>query len=157
MTEDADDPTALYPAWRQAEKQLLDSGLAPGQIITHEWLFDAFGLRQATTIEQHERNKLAFLRQLTDLRDSLLDKHQLMLRAVAGVGYSVITPDKQTGVAMHDRTKAIRNELAKLCREVSNVRVSELTDDQRKENADAQAKLGALRSMFRRQLKPPSE
>lgn len=157
MTDADDDSTTLYPAWRQAEKQLLASGLTPGQIITHEWLTEAFGLRPATTIEQHERNKLTFLRQLSDLRDSLLEKHQLMLRAVTGVGYSVITPDKQTSVAMQDRTKAIRHELAKLAREVSNVRVDELTDDQRKENADAQAKLGAMRSMFRKQLKGPTE
>lgn len=147
------DDLQLYPAWRQAEADLLKQGLKPGQIIPREWLEEAFGLKPATTIAQYKKNELVFLRQFTELSNSLLKSHSMMLRPVIGVGYRVVPPEKQTAVAVKDRTNEVKRAIRKMVREISHVRLDALTDAQRKENADAIAKAGALGTMVRRQLK----
>lgn len=153
MSADDGDRTRLYPAWRQAEADLIAQGMTFGSIVTTEWLEAAFGLREARTISEYQKNELVFLRQVTALRESLLETRKMMLVSEPGVGYRVVLPEEQTRMAMHVRTREIKNAMAKLLREVSNVDLSKLSDAQRKDNADALAKLGALRSTMRKQLK----
>ena len=147
------DGTKLYPAWRQAEASLVASGLAYGSIITSEWMDEALGIKPALTIPEYQRNELVRLRQLSALRDSLLEGRKMMLVAESGVGYRVVTPEEQTRLSTHTRTKQLRSAMAKMLREVSNVDTARLNDDQRKENVDALAKLGGLRSIFRKRLR----
>jgi len=148
-----DSDTKLYPAWRQAEADLIAQGLTHGSIVPREWLEAAFGLKPARTISEHEKNELVFLRQITALRDALLEGRKMMLVTEPGVGYRVALPEEQTKMSMHLRTKEVKAAMAKMLREVTHVDQSRLTDDQRKENSDALAKLGALRSVVRKQLK----
>lgn len=143
----------LYPAWRQAEADLLASGLSYGSIITRETLEQAFGIKPAKTIQQHESNNLIYLRQCTALRESLLENRKMMLVSEPGAGFRVAMPEEQTKLAMHQRTREVKAAMQKLAREVTNVDTKLLTDDQRKENFDAQAQIGALRTLFRKQLK----
>lgn len=143
----------LFPAWRHAESRLLIEGLEPGKIIPREWLMDAFGLREPQTVPEVQRNALIFLRQLTDLRDSLLCRHSIMLRAISGIGYQVVPPESQTGVAMKDRTDEIKRSFAKLTREISHVQMDALNDSQRADNTNAIAKVGALRALMAPMLK----
>ena len=143
----------LYPAWRQAEADLLAQGVTYGSLITREWLDAAFGIREPRTIAEAERAQLVRLSQTQALRDSLLQNHRMMLRPTKGVGFTVVPADQQTRVAMDDRTREVKSALSKLAREISHVDLTKLDDAQRKENTDAQAKLGALRSMFRKALK----
>lgn len=146
------DGTKLYPAWRQAEADLVANGLAFGSIITSEWMDAALGIRPPQSIPEYERNQLVRLRQMTALRDSLLESRKMMLVSEPGVGYRVVTPEEQTRLSTHVRTKEMKAALSKMIKEVSNVDVARLNDDQRKENSDALAKLGAIRSMFRKRL-----
>lgn len=143
----------LYPAWRHAEQRLLLEGLEPGRIITREWFMDAFGIREPETVAEVQRNALLFLRQLSELRDSLLQKHCVMLRPLPGIGYQVVPPEHQTMVAMKDRSREVKHALEKLAREISHVQLDALDDAQRKENSDAVAKLGAMRALMKPLLK----
>ena len=145
----------LFPAWRQAEVDLLAQGTTYGSIVTDEWLEKAFGLKPATNIQQFERNKLVMLRQFSALRESLLENHKMMLRPVRGVGYTVVPSHLQTTVAQQDRAKEVKTALRKMAAELSNVNVAALSESQRKENADALAKLGSMSVMFRKALKGP--
>ena len=150
----SDDTTPkLYPAWRQAEADLIASGLGYGSIITEDFLRSAFGLREPKTIAEYQQNSLVYLRQITALRESLLEGHKMLLVAESGVGFRVAMPEEQTRLSMHQRTKEVKAAIQKMVREVTNVQTSLLTDEQRKENADALAKMGSLRSMVRKQLK----
>lgn len=142
----------LFPAWRQAEQDLIAQGVTYGSLITDDWLRAAFGIAEPKTIAEAQRNDLVMLRQTDALRESLLQTHNMMLRRVQGVGYTVIPPEQQTRTAMKDRTREVKNALRKLAQEISHVNQAMLSDEQRKENADAQAKLGAMRGMFRKQL-----
>lgn len=143
----------LFPAWRQAEADLIAQGVTFGGLITDEWLREAFGVKEPKTIADSQRNDLVMLRQTECLRESLLENRNMMLRRVQGVGYTVVMPQQQTKLAVEGRTKEVKSALRKMAREISHVEVAALDDAQRKENVDAQAKLGQLRSMFRRQLK----
>lgn len=131
----------------------MGSGLAYGSIITSEWMDEALGLKPPATIAEYERNQLVRLRQITALRDSLLETRKMMLVSEPGVGWRVVTPEEQTKLAVHVRTKEVKSAFAKMLRELTHVDTAKLTDDQRKENADALAKLGAMRSVFRKRLK----
>lgn len=148
-----DQSPKLFPAWRQAEADLIAQGVTFGGLITDEWLREAFGVKEPKTIADAQRNDLVMLRQTECLRESLLENRNMMLRRVQGVGYTVVMPQQQTKLAVEDRTKEVKSALRKMAREISHVEVAALDDAQRKENVDAQAKLGQLRSMFRKQLK----
>lgn len=152
----AHEPT-LFPAWRQAEADLLAQGTTYGSIVSEEWLAQAFGLKPATTIQQAERNQLVMLRQFTALRESLLQNHKMMLRSVRGVGYTVVPSHLQTRVAQQDRAKEVKSALRKMAAELSHVNQAALDESQRKENADALAKLGGMTVMFRKMLKGPTK
>lgn len=147
----------LSPPWRQAEKDLINNGLTYGSLIEQEWLDTAFGIKPAQTIAQHQRNELLRLRQMQDLQTALLENHKMMLAPVRGIGFSVVPPDKQTAVSLNKRGKEVRAALCKMARELSNVNSQLLTDDQRKENTDALAKLGQLRSITRKKLRQIAE
>lgn len=142
----------LYPPWRQAEADLLAQGLKDGSVIPMQWLRDAFGITEAATLADHDRNRMLFNSQIGELKAGLLENHRIDLRLVEGVGYMVIPPDQQTSRAMKDRGDEMARLLDKLQRQVTYVRTEALTDAQRAENADACAKVGALVSMSRKHL-----
>lgn len=149
--------TKLSPAWRQAEKDLLNNGLTYGSIIEQEWLDCAFGIQPPQTISQYQRNELIRLRQMQDLAASLLENHKMLLTPVRGIGHTVAHPAQQTQLALNKRGKEVRAALAKMARELSHINGNLLTDAQRTENTDALAKLGQLRSITRKKLRYSSE
>lgn len=142
----------LFPAWKRALHELELAGLEPGQTIERKWLEQLFGLTAPQTIAEADKHRLTFLSLFEALRWALLEKHQLMLRPAPGVGYRVIEPEHQTDVALKDRGAELMRALGKMAAEISHVRLDALTDTQRKANADAQAKVGALVGMSRKQL-----
>lgn len=143
------DDFKAYPAWRQALKDLLAQGLEPGSVIERDWLNQAFGIAEPTTIAEADKCRLVFLSMFSLLREELLEKHRLMLRPVPGLGYEVINPQMQTAVAQRDRYHAVRRELRALARELSFVQTDRLTDAQRQANSDALARVGILAGMAR--------
>lgn len=142
----------LYPAWRQAEQDLLAMGLRDGEVVSMEWLKAAFGIVDATDVAEHDRNRMLFNSQIGELKASLLEGHRIDLRLVDGVGYMVVPPDQQTERAMKDRGAEVTRSLVQLSRQLLFVRSEQLTEDQRRANADAQAKVGQLLAMTRRRL-----
>ena len=142
----------LYPPWRQAEHDLLAMGMRDGEVVSMAWLKAAFGIVDATDVAQHDRNRMLFNAQIGELKASLLEGHRIDLRVVDGVGYMVVPPDQQTDRAMKDRGAEVTRSLVQLSRQLLFVRSDQLSEDQRRANADAQAKVGQLLSMTRRRL-----
>jgi hypothetical protein len=142
----------LFPAWKQALADVVAAHIQPGQTINKDWLEQAFGIEPAQTVAQHEKNHHQFRHMFWRFRTELLEQHQLMLRPLAGVGYEVIEPQRQTEVAVKDRGREVAWALQKLTNELTHVRHEALTDDQRKQNADALAKVGQLAALAGRQI-----
>lgn len=149
----------LSPPWKHALRTLLARSLNNGDIITKTELVDLFGLPAPVTAQDQERFSLEFMRQFSDLRDELLEEHRIALRTMHGESsYEVVPPADQTGLALTEGQKELRRALRKMTRTLAFIRHEELTDEQRKKNADAQAKAAMLAGMVRGQkLLPPPQ
>lgn len=146
----------LYPAWRQAEKDLLEDGLTYGSVLTESDLKRAFNIGEPKSIADVKKLELLYLQHYTALRDSLLINRRMMLvRSRHDDGYIVVRPEHQTRLSTKRRTKELKRAMQKWAREISHVETALLDDAQRKENSDAQAKLGMLHGMFKKQLAGP--
>ena len=148
MTE-ATNPLKLYPSWKQALAEWETQGIEPGQTIEKEWLEERFGITPAQTIAQAEKNNQLFRTSIWQLRETLLTKHKLILRPVAGVGYRVVEPSEQEGLA-RGRQRRARRQIAKGVSLVVNVDRNALTIEQRA-SVDALCQvLTAQNAMLRR-------
>lgn len=153
----ADFELERFPKWRQAVQDFL-AEFRYGDLITHQWLAEHFGMPtigESSTLSAYEFRERQFewLANIEAFKSELLRDHQICLQSVRGEGYRWVPPHEQTSVA----TEAFEREAGKVYRtaaqRLKNVRVSELTEEQRKENFDAVAKLSAMRSMHRKGLK----
>lgn len=145
-----DGEVRLSPAWKHALGVLLERGLQDGQIITRDELSNLFGLKKPETAQEQERYQLAFMRQFQSLRDELLEEHRLALRTMYGeASYQVVPPNEQTDLAMTEGLREMKLAARKMARTLAFVRHEELTDEERRKNADAQAKAAMLAGMIR--------
>lgn len=146
----------LFPRWKQAVADFL-AGHKYGDLVSHDWLAEHFGITslegQRLTEAQFKRRQFDLLANVEQFKHELLTKHQIYLQPVRGSGYRWAAPAEQTALA----TKEFERDAGKAFRAVGqrlrNVRLHELTDDQRRENSDAVAKVSQLRGMARKALK----
>jgi hypothetical protein len=144
----------LYPAWRQLESDLLAMGLQDGATISMESIRIALGLRDPRELmgEEALREQAQFNFAMGELKDSLLTNHRIALRLVPAVGYMVTPPEDQTRLALKDHGAEVLAAMQKMGQKLTHLRTEKLTDDQRKANADAQAKLATLHALTQRRL-----
>lgn len=148
---------ALFPAWRQAVQSFL-AEFSYGQLVTHEWLEQHFGMptvaeRQRMTARDFSKRQFEWLGNVEAFKSELLHKHQVCLQAVRGEGYRWVHPAEQTKVATQTFERDARKVFSLAASRLRHIRAGELTDDQQRENLDAQAKLASLRGMTRKALK----
>lgn len=152
----SDAEISLFPRWKQAVADFLTEHKY-GDLVSHEWLAEHFGITslegQRLTEAQFKRRQFDLLANVEQFKHELLTKHQIYLQPVRGSGYRWATPGEQTALA----TKEFERDAGKAFRAVGqrlrNVRLHELSDDQRRENSDAVAKVSQLRGMTRKALK----
>ena len=88
-----------------------------------------------------------------DFGDSHPCDHQVCLQSGRGRGYRWVPPHEQTGVAMEELGRNVRKVFRSTGQKLRNLRVTELTDDQRRDNLDQVAKFSALRGMATKTLR----
>ena len=151
----ADDNLTLHPRWRQAVQDFL-AEFKYGDLVAHDWLEDHFGLPvvdgNKLTAAQFRERQFEWLGSIEAFKAELLREHQVMLQSVRGKGYRWTLPHEQTAIAVRDFEDDVRRAFKTTGQRLRNVRVNELTDDQRRENVDAVAKISALRGTVRKQL-----
>jgi hypothetical protein len=143
--------TSLFPAWKQAVKILLDEGLTFGSVISRKRLADLCDIRQPENIQDVRRYDLELLTAITEIKDSLLTAHCMLLVADHKGNFIVIAPEDQTSYAVNSGVKAIGKEMRKMAMAVSFTKTDLLTNEDRAKNADAQAKISMLSGMLRTQ------
>jgi len=141
----------LLPAWRNAATELFSGQYGYGDVIPHEALRES--LRLPEPVGKHSREeweawRLALVAQIDALSDWLLEEKNMCLRSIQGQGYQIVEPAEQTEFAVKQGRKKIRSELRKMGRRLSFVDTSALTADQRRENADALARLSFMEQQF---------
>lgn len=156
MSEDIDN-VELYPSWRQALVAFREGGFTYGDTLPHMWLYEQFEctglLDPKITWDQAQKLQLKLLGQFTPFRETLLDRDQIDLQSIPGVGYELVPPADQTGRALKDTIKDVNKAIRKGIARATNVNTALLTTEQRREHADNLTRLGFLRQMS----KPPRE
>lgn len=137
----------LHPEWKQALRMLIEMEPRPGDVISRDWLEEMLCLPEARTAEQWQARQLKWLQQFERLRDELLTTHQMWLRANGDGGYELVPPAKQTELAYSDYSRQAFLKLKRMATVAKNVRLSELTDSERRANTDALAKMSMLVGM----------
>lgn len=148
MTE----PT-LFPAWKQAVRTLLDEGITYGSTISRKRIADLCQVRPPVDIEDVRRHDLELLQCVTEIKDILLTAHCMLLVSDNKGAYVVIAPESQTKYAVDSGVKAIGREMKKMAMAVSFTKTELLTDEERRKNADAQAKISMLAGIMKTENK----
>ena len=137
----------LSPPWRNAVKELIDAGLTYGSEITTGEITKLCDLTAPTSIDQYETYKLKLLQCITEIKEALLKDHQMLLVTNRDSSYRVIKPNEQTAYAIEHGRKEISRAMQRMSLQTQFVNQSLLTDSQRRQNADAQAKISMLSGM----------
>jgi len=145
--------TSLFPAWKQAVRTLLGEGLTYGSVVSRKRIAELCEVRPPQSIEDVRRYDLELLTAITEIKDSLLTAHCMLLVADHKGSFIVIAPESQTSYAVNSGVKAIGKEMRKMAMAVSFTKTELLTNDERAKNADAQAKISMLSGMMRSQNK----
>ena len=145
--------TSLFPAWKQAVRTLLGEGLTYGSVVSRKRISTLCEIRPPQNIDDVRRYDLELLAAITEIKDSLLTAHCMLLVADHKGSFIVIAPESQTSYAVNSGVKAIGKEMRKMAMAVSFTRTELLTNDERAKNADAQAKISMLSGMMHSQNK----
>lgn len=140
----------LYPAWKQATKDIVDGGLEPGRVLTKEALMKALQISEPKTIDEFKGAQLAFVDGFCRLKEALLTDHFVDLETVPGIGYRVIEPGRQTRLAMKDGAKAITKAMRNTGRRLICLDKTALSAEERRESDDAVAKFSRLQGLIGR-------
>ena len=141
------------PRWRHALRVLVARGLADGDTIDKSELVKLFGLAEPVTAADQQKFQLDYMAQMIPLRDELLEEHRIALRTMHGESaYEVLPPQQQTDYAMKEGQRELARAIRRMAKTVAYVRHEELTDEQRRANADAQARIAMLAGMMRKRL-----
>lgn len=148
------DEPLLYPRWRQAVVEFL-AEFKYGDLVAHEWLESRFGMptlheTKLLTREQFRDRQFDWLANLDSFKAELLESHQVCLKSVRGQGYRWLSPADQTQFAAKEFEQDARRVFRLAGQRLRNVRFAELSDEDRRQNTDAAAKLSALAGMQHR-------
>ena len=143
----------LYPAWKQAVRVLLDEGLTFGSTVTRKRLAELCQVKPPVDVEDVRRYDLELLTCITEIKDTLLTAHCMLLVSDNKGAYVVIAPESQTQYAVDVGIKSIGREMKKMAMAVSFTKTELLSDTDRAKNADAQAKISMLAGMLKVQNK----
>ena len=138
----------LFPAWKQAVRTLLDSGLTYGSVLKRNYISELCDVPKPVDIDDVRRYDLEVLRCITEIKDILLTAHCMLMVSDHAGNYIIIEPESQTQHAVDAGVKAIGREMKRMAMGVSFTKTELLTDEGRKKNADAQAKISKLAGML---------
>lgn len=145
--------TNLFPAWKQAVKDLLEEGITYGSTISRKRIAEMCNVRPPESIEDVRRHDLELLTCITEIKDVLLTAHCMLLVSDNKGSFVVIAPESQTEYAVNTGIKAISREMKRMAMGVSFTKTELLSAPERAKNADAQAKISMLAGMVKLQNK----
>ena len=141
--------TFLFPAWKQAVKDLLDEGLTYGSVVSRKRIAEMCQVQPPVSIEDVRRHDLELLQCITEIKEILLTAHCMLMVADHKGSFVIIAPESQTEYAISSGVKAIGREMRRMAMSVSFTKTSLLSAPERAKNADAQAKISMLAGMMK--------
>jgi hypothetical protein len=144
----SDENPKLFPAWKQAVRTLLDGGLTYGSVLKRSYISTLCDVPPPVDIKDVRRYDLELLRCITEIKDILLTAHCMLMVSDHAGNYIIIEPESQTQHAVDVGVKAIGREMKRMAMGVSFTKTELLTDEGRRKNADAQAKISQIAGML---------
>ncbi len=125
-----------HPSYKQAVDDFLKE-FKYGDLVGHEWLEARFGMPSMTdskslTVEKFRERQFEWLANVEAFKSDLLKHHQVCLQSVRGRGYRWVPPHEQTEVAVSELGRNVRKAFRGSGEKLRNLRITELTDDQRR-------------------------
>lgn len=117
------------------------AGFTYGSVIPKSWFDHHLEIPEPETVADVQKSQILYASLMGELRAALLVTKKMALRTKTGVGQEVIHPGEQTEWAMAEVKNSIARELEKARDRLCYVNFGSLTDEERRENMDAQAKL----------------
>ena len=117
------------------------AGFTYGSVIPKTWFDHHLDIPEPKTIADVHKSQILYAQLMGELRTKLLVQKKMALRTKTGIGQEVIHPGDQTEWAMAEVKNALSRELEKARDRLCYVDATALTDEERRENMDAQAKL----------------
>ncbi len=148
MTDD--DTVQTYPEWKAAAEAFATDPVPYGALLEHEWFYRAFGIEPpdlAPSVAEFQKRQLKYLSCFKAFEKWLLEEQQMALRSRHGVGYEIVKPSEQARFAMGDLSEQLSKNFRKAGGRLLHTRLDELTHEQRRDHADAMARLAHLRAM----------
>lgn len=139
------------PTWRRAVRMFLREGFAPGDTVSHEFLFDAFEIDKPTgktPKELADAAQFEYLEAFKPFSEHLLVEHKIALDAIRGVGYRIVPAPEQVEWAETEGRKQIQKALHKRSMRIAYVDTSQLDDLGRQQRSDAMARTGRMRTIL---------
>jgi hypothetical protein len=144
----SDENPKLFPAWKQAVRTLLDGGLTYGSVLKRSYISTLCDVPPPVDIKDVRRYDLELLRCITEIKDILLTAHCMLMVSDHAGNYIIIEPESQTQHAVDIGVRAIGREMKRMAMGVSFTKTELLTDEGRRKNADAQAKISQIAGML---------
>lgn len=138
----------LFPSWKQAVKSLVDGGITFGSRITRAEIVGLCEIKPADSIEDVQRFNLEVLQCISEIKETLLTAHSMLMVSDHQGGYLIVQPRDQTRIAVESGLKAISREMKRMAMGTAFIRADMLTSEERSKNADAQAKISRLADML---------
>lgn len=160
MSIDAKNSPPLPPLeydnpWARGVQKLLDQKISYGELVTHARLCEAMGIRSLEGIESAEEYKTAafiFVAQFKKLGQYLAKNHSMHFQSVRGSGYRVVRPEEQTAWALSEAREELRKILLATRHRLTYIDTAALTEEQKRENAEAIGRLAFFQRDSRKAL-----
>lgn len=140
------------PGWKNALFRIRGGAYTYGDMIPTDELRAMLLLHRPEgkiTWAQHQKHQLEELQAVTELRTHLLRECNMLL-VKERHGYRILNPAEQTTYATQEAERELRKVLRDMRDRLVCIAHDKLTDDERKANADALARMGAMRQAFHR-------
>lgn len=135
-----------YPGWKQAEQEILTRVNLEGYgiLISLEDLHRYMKMKEPTQIDEYKKYQFEWLGNVENLKESLLEDHNICLMNSKGDGYIVCTPDDQVNKAYSKFIKKARASLRKAANTLIHVEQDLLSAEGNKTRLNNLAKVAFI-------------
>jgi hypothetical protein len=122
-------------------ERFAEEGFTFGDVIPRAWFDECFGIEPPRTVAEAYDAQVLYMNLMGAFRKRLLNDRKMALRSKPGVGQEIVRPSEQTAWAVNEFRGALTLAVEKARDRLKNIELRTLTDEEKRANADAIAKL----------------
>ena len=152
-----DAPLKKYPLWKQAVDDFIAEQRPFGSHLTRQWLIDHLEISVPSrgSMDEFRKFETGFLAARVRFFDTLRRDHGIQFRDAKDGEWELLHPREATRYAIEKGAREMKDAWHRSHDRVTHVPLEQLTDQERAENADVQARLGEKRAMLMSLKAPP--